>query len=504
MTKLEPTASAPSIPKSQRFDWGTMSWIDDPEPECEALPPIPKQEPRFVFDRDALEIQVRCDRHQFAFDLASLTNLESKLKTRPLSEQQGLNCKISDEFMRDFGIEFRDEIEQCGHEVFCGRRDWRSILFSRPVLDIDVFEAARTGATLDWRVGAIRWPKQSALLKHAVPIFDVRDEGDGSDELIQTRYLCRGGSMLITGPTGVGKSSLITQLVFSWGLGRPCLGFEPNGPISTLLIQAENDAGDVIEAREGIVQGLDLGEADEAVLNEMVSVATIDDATGPEFFARVEKLIRYWHPDLIVIDPLLAYVGGDINRQDVAANFLRNHLNPLIHRANAACIIVHHEGKPPRENQKQGPSSPDYSGLGSSDLSNWARAIAALKVEDDAFSLTLGKRGKRAGVADEYGTAKIWLRHADGFIFWQQVEAGSVKSKDRAKTIEDLIALVPDSPARIDKNVLLEKAKAAGIGEKKARAFLSEAIDAQQLHTHFEKRHGTNALCRIARHPMPI
>ena len=310
-----------------------------------------------------------------------------------------------------------DEIEAAAWEVFWKRRFYRNLLFGNSTPDFEAFEAVKAGATLDWRLGTVQWPSEKPLLKAAVPLFEIEDSADSPD-LIRTRYLCRGGSVLLTGPTGIGKSSLAMQLAVAWGIGEECLGFEPSEPIATLFVQAENDAGDVQEQRDGIIEGMDLDEQAEAVLNEMVSVATVDDASGPAFFTRLESLIRQWQPDLIILDPLLAFVGGDLNRQDVAADFLRHRLNPMLHRANVGCLIVHHEGKPARDGNQQG--NPNYAGLGSSELSNWARAICSLTIEGDAYCLTLGKRGKRAGIADDYGATRVWLRHAANRICWSK------------------------------------------------------------------------------------
>lgn len=75
-------------------------------------------------------------------------------------------------------------------------------------------------------------------------------------ELLRNRFLCRGGGLLLVGPTGVGKSSLSMQAKILWALGRPAFGIVPARPLKSLLIQAENDDGDLAEMRDGVIKGL--------------------------------------------------------------------------------------------------------------------------------------------------------------------------------------------------------------------------------------------------------
>ncbi|MEI6785046.1 MAG: AAA family ATPase, partial [Verrucomicrobiota bacterium] len=290
-----------------------------PDPvDTRPLPALPP--PRFLFDRDALTIGFKANGETFKIDLAAVTVRGAPLR---FLDDAGKEIAPPTDFLERRSLEVRGEIEAAAWEVFHNRRHYRAGLFSNDIPDFDVFDALRDGATLDWHLGAILWPKQGPLLKHAVPIFDLEPDDDDSGNFVQSRYLCRGGSMLISGPTGIGKSSLAMQLALAWALGKPCLGFSPGRPLATLIVQSENDAGDLMEQRDGIIAGLGLDEQADGILNEMVSVATVDDCSGRDFFVRLERLIRDWQPDIIILDPLLAFVGGDLSRQEVAADFLR-------------------------------------------------------------------------------------------------------------------------------------------------------------------------------------
>ncbi len=58
----------------------------------------------------------------------------------------------------------------------------------------------------------------------------------------------KGGSLLIVGQSGTGKSSLMMQAAVHWALGRDFFGIKPARPLRAIILQAENDAGDVSEA----------------------------------------------------------------------------------------------------------------------------------------------------------------------------------------------------------------------------------------------------------------
>jgi hypothetical protein len=505
----------------------------DPDPgipfeyDDEPLPPLPAPPlPQCTFDRDNLVLNITLppfrppktedppdpskppepppDCH-FALDLTSIVAKDSVM--RWIGDRKPCQAWLSQPDVGEshFAHLLQDEIEAAAWEVFWNRRYRRALLFGDDVRDFDLFETLAAGATLDWELGAIIPTAANRQRRGAVPIFDI--QADDSDlyidaELLLERYLCRGGSWLLTGPTGIGKSSLIMQLVISWGLGEQEFGIKPARPLATLVIQAENDDGDVQEQRDGICEGFNLSEEQETVVNEMVSVATVDDVTGRDFFPRLKRLIRDWQPDLVVLDPLLSYVGGDLNKQEVAAGFLRHQLNPILHKANVAAILIHHTGKPPKD-QRFKDSNADYAGLGSSELSNWARAISNLTIEGDKYCLTLGKRGKRAGIQDQFGVTRVWLRHAANRIFWEQTDAAEVSSANRDKTADDLLTLVPAAPGRILQDSLIQKAPSIGIGLNNARTFVKELIDAAKVYVHKEKRPRTQPFKYIARYPQP-
>lgn len=279
-------------------------------------------------------------------------------------------------------------------------------------------------------------------------------------ELLRHRFLCRGGALLIVGPTGFGKSSLIMQAAIMWALCKPLFGIVPGRPLRSWIIQAENDAGDLAEARDGVMKGMideKLGTPEQlqAALG-MVSVVKVDSVTGATFPPWLDRMLTAAgdnKPDLVFIDPLLAYIGGDVSKQEVASAFLRGGLNPVLHRHNIGLAIVHHTGKPAKDRGHELNGDFAYNGTGSSELANWPRAILCVQAvpgSDHVYRLRAAKRGRRLGWTDAGGGLVLskFIAHSKvpGQIYWVTPDAADipaeaaelVKSGPRAKSTKQL------------------------------------------------------------------
>lgn len=260
-------------------------------------------------------------------------------------------------------------------------------------------------------------------------VFDYLPDDDGKT-LVGQRWLRRGGSCLLVGPSGVGKSSLVLQMVIAWALGRPAFGITPERPLRVLVVQAENDEADMHEMITGVCAGLEVAfdSAAQSMLESNLVLNRNVSHTGFAFTEALRRLIEKHHPDLVVLDPLLSFIGADISRQEVCSEFLRNWLNPISDATGVAWLCVHHTGKPPSDKDaRKGWQGSDWSyvGIGSSELTNWTRAAMVLRdIGHGRFMLKLTKRGKRAGATHPDGTpdTDIWLQHASTGIFWTQIE----------------------------------------------------------------------------------
>lgn len=255
---------------------------------------------------------------------------------------------------------------------------------------------------------------------------------DDASTLVGDRWLCRGGQLLLLGQSGIGKSSYTLQQAMTWALGVPFFGMKPKKPLRCLIVQAENDMGDMAEVVQGVMtyvvtsSKMDQRTALEQ-LKSNILFARVTAQTGEAFIEVVRELIAKHGPfDLVYGDPLLSFIGDDISQQSVASHFLRELCNPLAFEHNFAWVWSHHTGKPQSDSKSRAHwNANDYAyiGLGSSELTNWARAIAVLQTtkHEGIFKVLLAKRGNRAGVVDEHGhpTTDIVIKHADRGLHWE-------------------------------------------------------------------------------------
>lgn len=368
----------------------------------------------------------------------------------------------------------------------------------------------------------LEWPALVSRTSSVVSIGDLKTPEDGDpSELLRYRFLSRGGSLMIIGRAGIGKSSLSMQAAFVWALGKPFFGVAPAGPIKSLIVQAENDPGDMALTRNGILTGLSVSHADSDAIFGRVHTVHIDDQTGDQFLATLNRLLDDHRPDLVWLDPLLAFCGCDVSDQEAMSAFLRTGLNPLLHRYDCAGVILHHESKPKADNAKQatgGVTDLSYASMGSSELANWPRGVLVLRsCGGDVFELHAAKRGNKLRWVEPDGSRKFsqHLAHSKehGVDYWREATPDEVAGKSSAnalaKTVPtkyDLVALVPQG-SPVLKDTLLEQAanplNPKKIGLNKARTFLAQLIVEGQLHEHLTPRPGTSPLKWIARYPQP-
>jgi RecA-family ATPase len=306
-------------------------------------------------------------------------------------------------------------------------------------------------------------------------------------QLLGKRWICRGGSALWVGSSGLGKSVLCLQAAITWAAGRDLFGISPHGkPLKSLIVQAENDEGDVAEALQGILKALDLTAEELDRVKQNIVIVRDCTSTGERFVDRMRRLAEKHKPDLAWVDPLLAFIGGDLSSQETAGGFLRNLLNPLALSGGFAWMLMHHTPKPTRDGSGYQGHDKAYSGFGSSELTNWARAVLMLSPcgQDEqgtyTYKLEVTKRGKRSGLrpsvtASDFIATKtqplVHLKHADRGMAWIEVGAPEKSVGRKAMSID--WGKLPEG-AKYSQVVTFVQ-QATGLQERQAKARVKQA-----------------------------
>jgi len=299
-------------------------------------------------------------------------------------------------------------------------------------------------------VGAVNWEAfkddldaQDLPMEFTLDSIIEYDPKNDPDNLIGDRWIRRGSSLLFVGQSGCGKSSMAAYQGLKWASGEAWFGVRPVRSLKVVYIQAENDIADQHDALKGAAQmtfGKENWERGLRNANMLFFRETV--RTGADFAVMLRRLVRKTKADLVYIDPLLSYMGGNPSDIEVCANFTRHLLQPIMMETGVVLVLVHHFPKPKGKDDKpESVADLAYSGFGSSDLTNWAREVIVMKEvgfnNPRRFMLGMAKRADRSGMTDKDGkvTGSIMIqRGSNGDISWNYAEPEKfVVDKESAK-----------------------------------------------------------------------
>lgn len=265
-------------------------------------------------------------------------------------------------------------------------------------------------------------------------------EDENHDILIKGRWLERGGSAWWISTAGTGKSISAIQLAFCMTVGLPFAGLHPNvregEGLRFWVIQSEDSPSRVTIDREDITAELmeQYPAIDWKEARKAVKFLTIGGKVGADFLEQLTAVLtiakeRDALPDIIIINPFLAYIGGPITDGAYVTPFLRggeinrkatHGLQHLLEKFNIGALIYHHTPKPPSEDEidKWMKSTfPEYQGAGSSDITNWGRSFVTMmrvKGEVGMVCITAGKNGGELGWDVVDGAPRHYLAWSRG------------------------------------------------------------------------------------------
>lgn len=218
--------------------------------------------------------------------------------------------------------------------------------------------------------------------------------------LLGDRWLLRQSAALVFAPSGVGKSTFVAQAVTLWSLGLPAFGIKPSKPLRVLCFQAEDDDLDIREIVAGVKMLFKLSHEQCQQVNQRVKVVR-SRRSGVQFFEDIMlPSVVAFRPDLIIINPVMAYIDCDMAKQDQAAGFFRRMIGEILESFNIGAILVHHTPKPGNTDvTKLNPYQEQYLAFGSSDLINWVRATLMIwpTAAHGIFEFRASKRREKIG-----------------------------------------------------------------------------------------------------------
>jgi hypothetical protein len=320
-------------------------------------------------------------------------------------------------------------------------------------------------------------------------------EIDENNTLLGDRFLCRGGGVFLVGPSGIGKSTLSIQLAAELGCGRPAFGIAPARGLRVLIIQAEDDEGDVIEMSR-VVNHLALKENEKTLIDKNTFVVHVNDRCGVDFIDTLDQLLEQWPADIVIINPYESYLGDDIQDRRANTLFLRNWLNPLLERRRCGCIIVHHTPKTNfRDTSKWRSYDWMYAAAGAAGLTNWARGIIVIDPTEveGVYGLICPKRGKRIGWTGQW---QYWAHNEEGHFVWSPAsDAQIAKAQKVLEARAAILSLMPPPGAEpITQAQLFDQAKKKfEMGMNKVRQQMAILVREGAVEQHELRRKGTRA-----------
>lgn len=327
------------------------------------------------------------------------------------------------------------------------RKDWNEILCDK---NTDRKKAIAETIT-------IKVPEAEEL----VPMLCYEDIKQTSVEWLWFPYIPFGKLTIIQGNPGEGKTYFAMMLTAACTNRKLFPNMEDIEPFNVIYQTAEDGMGDTIKPRL-IEAGADLSRV--MVIDDTEEALTLSDD-------RIEKAVRQNRVRLVIIDPVQAFIGADVdmNRANEVRPVFRK-LGMIAEKTGCAIVLIGHL------NKSSGTQS-TYQGLGSIDIMAAVRSLIFIgKVRKDPTTRVLIH--EKSSLAPPGETMAFKLGDEDGFrwvgayeisadelLDGKEGKATETKLERGAKLIRELLA----DKKEISIRELDEKAKEQGISGRTMR-----------------------------------
>ena len=327
------------------------------------------------------------------------------------------------------------------------RKDWNEILCDENADRKKVIQETVT----------MKMQEKEAL----VPMLCYKDIEQTSVEWLWFPYIPFGKLTIIQGNPGEGKTYFTMMLTAACTNRKLFPNMEDIEPFNVIYQTAEDGMGDTIKPRL-VEAGADLSRV--MVIDDSEEVLTLSDD-------RIEKAVRQNHVRLVIIDPVQAFIGADVdmNRANEVRPVFRK-LGMIAEKTSCAIVLIGHL------NKSSGTQS-TYRGLGSIDIMAAVRSLIFIgKVRKDPTTRVLIHEKSSLAPPGETMAFKLgdeegfrWVGayeiSADELLDGKEGKATETKLERGAKLIQEL--LVDKNEISIRK--LDDKAKEQGISGRTMR-----------------------------------
>ena len=327
------------------------------------------------------------------------------------------------------------------------RKDWNEILCDENAERKKVIQETVT----------MKMQEKEAL----VPMLCYKDIEQTSVEWLWFPYIPFGKLTIIQGNPGEGKTYFAMMLTVACTNRKLFPNMEDIEPFNVIYQTAEDGMGDTIKPRL-VEAGADLSRV--MVIDDSEEVLTLSDD-------RIEKAVRQNHVRLVIIDPVQAFIGADVdmNRANEVRPVFRK-LGMIAEKTSCAIVLIGHL------NKSSGTQS-TYRGLGSIDIMAAVRSLIFIgKVRKDPTTRVLIHEKSSLAPPGETMAFKLgdeegfrWVGayeiSADELLDGKEGKATETKLERGAKLIQELL---------VDKNEISireldDKAKEQGISGRTMR-----------------------------------
>ena len=240
------------------------------------------------------------------------------------------------------------------------RKDWNEILCDENADRKKVIQETVT----------MKMQEKEAL----VPMLCYKDIEQTSVEWLWFPYIPFGKLTIIQGNPGEGKTYFAMMLTAACTNRKLFPNMEDIEPFNVIYQTAEDGMGDTIKPRL-VEAGADLSRV--MVIDDSEEVLTLSDD-------RIEKAVRQNHVRFVIIDPVQAFIGADVdmNRANEVRPVFRK-LGMIAEKTSCAIVLIGHL------NKSSGTQS-TYRGLGSIDIMAAVRSLIFIgKVRKDPTTRVL-------------------------------------------------------------------------------------------------------------------